>query len=188
MGETVLSSRPQCEGGRRTHRGSHSERRCGSHVSVLRRAVCMQRKGLGQPWRRPEEVSPEEALLPPDSLRGVSEGRGAGLRAGARVCPAPGARKEQLTNLTLQQVYKIAGGFAGSHGKWLQGELTATAGREGGGGCPTAPSPAPPGSAPCKPLPVSSLEAAPENCQEATMATNRNNSKTLSKRSQCSGH
>lgn len=32
---------------------------------------------------------------------------------------ARGAKEEQLINLILKQIYKIASGFAGSQGKWL---------------------------------------------------------------------
>ena len=62
------------------------------------------------------------ALLPPDTAsEGVSQG------TGAPVCTAVEAKKEQLINLILKQIYKIVSGFAGSRRKWLPGER---AGRE----------------------------------------------------------
>ena len=54
------------------------------------------------------------------------------------VCTAMGAKKEQLINLILKQIYKIVSGFAGSQGKKLLGELAAAA----------ACLPAPPGRVP----------------------------------------
>lgn len=125
-----------------------------------------------------EEVRSEVALLPPDAAsEGVSQG------TGAPVCTAVEAKKEQLINLILKQIYKIASGFAGSRRQWLPGER---AGREEP--CSTSR------QGPCfsaSLVSISSLEAEPENGSgrtSAMLAAKRNNSKILSKCFQHSGH
>lgn len=99
-----------------THKGSHSESVSHSHMSLPRRAVYLQKEGPrstleGAPE---EEGSSQVALLPPDTAsEGVSHS------TAAPGCGAVGARKEQLINLILKQIYKIVSGFAGNPGKWL---------------------------------------------------------------------
>lgn len=80
-----------------------------------------------------EEVSLKVALLPPDA---ASESISQSIEV--PVCTVVGAKKKQLINLILKQIYKIVSGFVGSQGKWLLGELAAAvrgASREGRGWC-----------------------------------------------------
>lgn len=68
------------------------------------------------------------ALLPPDTAsEGISQS------TELPVCTVVGAKKQELINLILKQIYKIVSGFAGSQGKWLLGELAAAVGGGGGG-------------------------------------------------------
>lgn len=103
----------------------------------------MRKEGPRPSWApSEEEASSEVALLPPDAAsEGISQS------TGAPVCTAVGAKKEQLINLILKQIYKIVRGFAGSRGKQRWGELAASTGGSGQGAS-RGPSPAPPGGAP----------------------------------------
>lgn len=79
------------------------------------------------------------ASLPPDT---ASEGISQSTEVPG--CTVVGAKKKELINLILKQIYKIVSGFSGSQEKWLLGELAAAVGggvaREEGGWGLTAPS------------------------------------------------
>lgn len=86
------------------------------------------------------------ASLPPDT---ASEGISQSTEVPG--CTVVGAKKKELINLILKQIYKIVSGFSGSQEKWLLGELAAAVGGGGQGGRrlgPHSPFPAPPDGAP----------------------------------------
>lgn len=103
------------------------------------RSIYVEGRTKVNPGATPEEeVSLKVASLPPDT---ASEGISQSTEVPG--CTVVGAKKKELINLILKQIYKIVSGFAGSQGKWLLGELAAVVGgaaREEGGWSLTAPS------------------------------------------------
>lgn len=162
----------------------------GQRQDVSRCVLCLRGVlggGGGSPWDIQSAVG-DTHPLPWRSCQFDSGDRVLRSRTQSEGGRQTSAKKEQLIHLILKQIHQIVGGPAGSHEKWLPGELAAAvggAGREGGGRVPGAPSPAPPGGG------LSSPEAEPRNWSgrtSATSATTGNNPKTPSKRFPCSGY